>query len=105
MNLPEPEKMHLKFFVLPQGTRDAIRLKREKHADSVDEQHLKAGFFVWCLPLGAQLQPIHSPLIFFLQGLPNVVDRLSAGITQATMSSTKAPTLRLVSRETATVRQ
>lgn len=106
MNLPEPEKMYLKFFLLPQGTRDAIRLKREKHADWVDEQHLKAGFFfVWCLPLGPQLQTIHSPLIYFLQGLPNGEDHLSAGITQATMSSTKALTLRLVSRETATARQ
>lgn len=36
--------MYVKFFLLIQGTRDVIRLKREKHADSVDEQHLKAGF-------------------------------------------------------------
>lgn len=56
--------MYLKFFFLPQGSRDVIRLKREKHADSVAEQHLKAGFFVWCLPLGPQLQPFTVHLFF-----------------------------------------
>lgn len=40
--------MYVKFFLFLQGTRDVIRLKKEKHADSVDEQHLKAGFSLVC---------------------------------------------------------
>lgn len=40
-----------------------IRLKKEKHADSVDEQHLKAGFSL-VFTSGPHSQAIHSPLIF-----------------------------------------
>lgn len=96
--------MYLKFFLLSQGTRDAIRLKREKHADSVDEQHLKAGFSL-VFTSRASVTSHSQSTYFFLQGLPSADDRLSVGVTQVTMSSTKALTLHLVSRETATAHQ
>lgn len=46
-----------------------IRLKREKHVDSVEEQHLKAGFSGVTrnshIYLQGLLQAIYCPLIFF----------------------------------------
>lgn len=94
---------------ISQGIRDVIRLRRGKHADSVEEQHPKVSLL---LSMEASCCPYTFTTLcqlrvsFFCKVLPSDGDPHSAGVTQVTMRGMRVlQTHHLVSRVMATARQ